>query len=566
MRAIQQSIVILFLLFIANNNAVLACSPCGALSNVTQNVNGSNLELTFTSNAGWECCYTVQIEIICENANFSGVANYSSQQICINGGGGSSTINNTPTPYPLTVIDLSNFCPGNYKWRASETGCGIYTSTYYFTVTGTSPIVLDVTASADTICTIENTQLLASATGGCNNGTINYSWSPTTGLSNPNIANPVATPGTTTTYTVTATESGSCTAPQFQDITITVNPTPTATISGTTSLCDGDPVTDITLTGADGTSPYTINYNLDGVPQTAVITNGNSSVIQGPNSPPGTYTYSLTSVEDANGCSQSQSGNAVITVNALPVVDAGTDQILCEPNGITPSEVTLNGSGADSYTWDNGVQNGVAFTPPTGTTIYTVTGTDVNGCQNTDQVSVTALTLPVANGLPDHVYGNAPMEVSFSNLSQGAVSYTWDFGDGNTVSTNDLSSVANNYTTPGIYTVTLTASNGICYETWTVVIEVIPPMVVEPTNIFTPNNDQSNDQYHLILLYAKEFEGTIVNRWGNYMATITGVNSGWDGKTESGKDAEEGVYYIKYIASDFNGNSVEGHTYFHLIR
>ena len=96
------------ILLVAFTNYSLACSPCGALSNVTQNINGTNLELTFTSNAGWQCCYTVQIEIVCANASFTGIANYSSQEICINGGNAASSTWSTPVPYPLTVIDISN--------------------------------------------------------------------------------------------------------------------------------------------------------------------------------------------------------------------------------------------------------------------------------------------------------------------------------------------------------------------------------------------------------------------------------------------------------------------------
>ncbi|MER2997765.1 gliding motility-associated C-terminal domain-containing protein [Pontibacter populi] len=49
-----------------------------------------------------------------------------------------------------------------------------------------------------------------------------YSWSPAIGLNNPNIANPVATPETTTTYTVTITTAGGCTF--SDDVTITVLP------------------------------------------------------------------------------------------------------------------------------------------------------------------------------------------------------------------------------------------------------------------------------------------------------------------------------------------------------
>ena len=72
-----------------------------------------------------------------------------------------------------------------------------------------------------------------------------------------------------------------------------------------------------------------------------------------------------------------------ITVNDLPTVDAGTDQTVCGGDN-----VTISGSGASTYTWDNGVDDGVAFTAST-TTTYTVTGTDANGCINTDQVTVT---------------------------------------------------------------------------------------------------------------------------------------------------------------------------------
>ena len=549
------------------SSTVIACSPCGALSNVTQNVNGSNLELTFSSNAGWNCCYTVQIEIVCENANFSGVANYLSQEICINGGTGPSTTNTDTVPYPLTVIDLSNFCPGTYKWRAWEIPCNIYTPTQTFVVAGASPILLDVSATEDTICFGDNTQFSASASGGCNNGTLNYSWSPATGLNNPNIANPVASPAVTTTYTCTVTESGSCTAPQTADLTITINPLPTATISGTTEVCQGDDSPLITLTGSGSTAPYTINYSINGFAENPVVTSGNSITISVPTVVPGTYVYGLIDIQDASAtlCSQNQTGTATITVNPLPVVEAGEDLELCEPNNTSPSEITLSGSGALTYEWDNGAVNDVAFIPPGGVTVFTVIGTDVNGCQNTDNLTVTSYPLPVANGAADLVYGNVPVSVNFSNLSQGAVSYVWDFGDGNVVTSNTLNDVFNNFTSPGIYTVTLTASNGICYDTWTIEIEVLPPMVVTPPNVFTPNGDGVNDDYFVDVKYGEKFEAIILHRWGNLITTLNHLNQGWNGMS-NGKMVEDGVYFIKYKATDFAGHEIEGHTFFELIQ
>ena len=64
-------------------------------------------------------------------------------------------------------------------------------------------------------------------------------------------------------------------------------------------------------------------------------------------------------------------------------VNAGNDQTVC-----AGASVTLSGFGANTYTWSNGVQNGVAFVP-TGTQTYTVTGTNAQGCSATDQVIVT---------------------------------------------------------------------------------------------------------------------------------------------------------------------------------
>lgn len=57
---------------------------------------------------------------------------------------------------------------------------------------GTNPTVVSPSTS---ICTEQSTQLNAS-------GGFAYSWFPATGLNNPNIANPVASPDTTTTYIV----------------------------------------------------------------------------------------------------------------------------------------------------------------------------------------------------------------------------------------------------------------------------------------------------------------------------------------------------------------------------
>jgi gliding motility-associated-like protein len=98
-----------------------------------------------------------------------------------------------------------------------------------------------------------------------------------------------------------------------------------------------------------------------------------------------TYTTSTNSptftLQNTNGCDSVVTLN--LTINKLQVLIAGNDITACQGDNIT-----LTASGATTYSWTGGATNGVAFVPPTGTTIYIVTGTDDNGCSATDAVSV----------------------------------------------------------------------------------------------------------------------------------------------------------------------------------
>jgi uncharacterized delta-60 repeat protein len=178
---------------------------------------------------------------------------------------------------------------------------------------------------------------------------------------------------------------------------------------------------------------------------------------------------------------------AVFTVFQLPAVNAGADQTVCEG---TP--ITLSASGAVNYSWDNAAQDGVSFIP-TGTQVYTVTGTDANNCSNTDQVTVTVNTLPTINagadqtvcdGDPVTLTASGGTSYAWNNSIQDGVSFTPSVGsttytvtgtDANNCSNTDQVTVTVN-TLPAINAgsdqtvcdgdpVTLTASGGTSY-TW----------------------------------------------------------------------------------------------------
>ncbi len=183
-----------------------------------------------------------------------------------------------------------------------------------------------------------------------------YSWSG-------GVQNGIAfvPPVGTTSYTVTGTiNSSGCS----NTATISITSGPDINInSSATSLCDGQSII-LTASGAD--SYLWNNGAADGV-------SFNPSI--------GTTTYTVIGTNTSTGCQNTDS--IQITVNPLPNVNAGNDQTTC--NG---QSVTLNASGATTYSWNNSVTNNSVFTP-TATNTYIVVGTDANGCQDSDTVNVT---------------------------------------------------------------------------------------------------------------------------------------------------------------------------------
>ncbi|MEY3237885.1 MAG: hypothetical protein RI883_1986, partial [Bacteroidota bacterium] len=268
-----------------------------------------------------------------------------------------------------------------------------------------------------------------------------------------------------------------------------------------------------------------------------------------------TYNYT-----DGNNCANS--ATVTINVNQLPIVDAGTDLTICAGTALT-----LLATGGVTYTWSNGIINGQDTIPAVGVNSYTVTGTDVNGCLNTDLITVTVLDEPVAILSADINTGLPILTVNFSNNSLNATNYTWDFGNGTNLTITNQNNQTIMYLVPGTYDVILTASNGICEDQDQLPIIVIPfpdPIIYVP-NVFSPNNDASNDEYFIDTENVSIIELIILNRWGNVVYETTDLNGKWNGQW-NGKDASEGVYFYKYVITGLNGIVLEGHGNLTLLR
>ena len=337
----------------------------------------------------------------------------------------------------------------------------------------------------------------------------------------------------TTEYTFTP-DAGQCASEQF--VSVEVGPPSTPTFDVIPPICSGIDVSlpSESLEGFTGTWSPVIN-NLE------------------------TTTYTFT--PDANQCALVT--DLTIEVLENPIISTGDPLIAC-----IGDIVTLLGSGAGSggtYSWDNGVVDGVPFTVSE-TLLYTVTGTDENGCIGTASIMVTGLPVPIAGISASPESGGVPLEVIFTNTSQNATNYQWDFGNDEFNTVNNQSAQNSTYLDFGSYTVWLIADNGVCDDSISIVISTtVEPQIFVP-NVFTPNSDGSNETFMISTENMQSIELLIVNRWGNLMATIDDLNGGWDGITPGGRDAKEGVYFYRYSATGLDGSEWVGHGFFSLVR
>ncbi len=269
-------------------------------------------------------------------------------------------------------------------------------------------------------------------------------------------------PTATTTFTLTSTVNG-CTS--TDDVVVTVNALPIANAGPDQAVCIGSPVT-LNSTGPNPT-------------WTGGITNGLAF------SPNVTQTYTLT-VVDANLCTSSD--DVLVTVNLYPIISAGSDQTVC-----SGTAVSLSGSGGTSYTWDNGVLDGVSFVPAVGTVTYTATDNNPTGCSGSDQVTITVNPLPIVNAGIDTLICSG---VSIILAGQGAVTYTWD--------NNVINGILFTPISTATYNVIGTDVNG-CVNTDQVVVSVTPTPIVSfvpsvssgcvPVSVIFTNTNPTNNTY-----------------------------------------------------------------------
>ncbi|MBL4593775.1 MAG: PKD domain-containing protein [Flavobacteriales bacterium] len=383
--------------------------------------------------------------------------------------------------------------------------CGLDTA--YITIQIVPPPTAALTISKDTICEGE-TVTFGDLSGGGANG---YSWNFGDGTGW--IASGAG--GVSHTYNFAGDyviqfavfiTGGTASCTDTATIPLHVLPSPVANFNFDNNMgCDS-----MTVNYTDFSSVDAVTWQWD-------FDNGNFSNLQNPPAQfygaPGSYNVQL-DVSSINGCINSIT--QVIDVFQSPV-PAFIPTSVCQNEVASFTDQSTSSGGDPIITWNWDFGDGNSSTQQNPTHIYTTTGSvsvilDVStaNCSASDTIIVTVETAPTANYNPDVVVGCSPLGVNFTNTSSlNAVSFFWDFGDGNTsTATNPTYTFINNFGVDTTFIVTLISQTTFgCSDTTFQLITVYP----NPIAGFT--NDATLDCAPLIVNFTNTSIGAVTYSW-----------------------------------------------------
>lgn len=445
----------------------------------------------------------------------------------------------TNAPVVLTATPPGGVFSGNgiiadNTFDPSVAGIGTHSISYTFSdnggCTATTTLLIEVTGvnltatATEIICPGQSVQL--SAEGGTN-----YIWSPAEYLDNANIANPTATPPTTTVFTVQSTADNGCVSEAIS--VVVVNPLPYFPNEGIdTTICQFDTLT-MQLTDVLPISNYTYVWSPNVGLSDPTISNPVATITESTN-----YTLIITG---SDGCQTSR--NYTIRGDITPPALLPNPLVLCHTTGevlsVSPAEYA-------QYLWHNGATSDTITATQSG--IYSVSVTDNNGCTASASAEVVS-----SNNIPVEITGNLVLQAdnptTTLSVTDTYAHYEWSTG----------SQQANiSITKQGNYSVTVTDSNGCTGSDVVTVTKYDPYLIVIP-NAFSPNGDNTNDVFRVFVQETAQINTAIYNRWGQKVYEGSDNLSAWDG-TFKGMNCEMGsyIYVVNVSFSDGEQRTLKG--------
>ena len=352
--------------------------------------------------------------------------------------------------------------------------------------------------------------------------------------------------GSATPYSFTVTDAHGCVA----TATVTLVNPPALAITNITRVnpsCNGATDGSITVTTTGGTPGLTFSNGLS--------TTAGTSPFVFANQAGGDFIITVT---DAHGCLAT--GNTTLTASAILRPRASVDvSRVCLPGIVTFDGTASTTTVGTIVTYDWAFGDGNTGTGAQASNTYaaagtynvTLTITSSTGCvyDSTFVAMVTALPDAVADftSTPtrDEYINTENAEIRFEDLSQNAVRWLWDFGNGDTTTRQNPT-----FRLPaGITCVGLTVFNDAvlnCPHTDTLCYNVVEEGIHVPT-AFIPGGSGANAFFHPFTHEVFEsYEMRIYDRWGIEIAAFSDILPGWDGK-KNGTIVPEGVYTYRIV-------------------
>ncbi|MCW3071816.1 MAG: hypothetical protein JWO44_1706 [Bacteroidetes bacterium] len=511
------------------------CTSSGTTVNVTVNVN----PLATAGSSGTVICSGTSV-----NLSSTGGSSYS-----WTGPGGYTSGAQNPV---IAAAAVSN--SGTYIVTVSNAAGCTDTASVSILVNPTPAAPL-ASVNASNVC--EGQDLLFSSSS---TGATSYSWNGPNGFisgsQNPTLTG--ATVAASGTYTVIAS-AGSCFS-VASTVTVTVNANPTAGASiSTDTVCSGNTVN----LGATGGGSY--SWTGPGTFTSAVQ---NPSVTGAAVSNSGTYTVIVT---NSAGCADT--AMVSLLVNQSPNAPLATSETTCIGDTLL---LSATGTGTINWYSDPGLttivqSNNSTYSPslPLNTSAtYYITSTDANGCTSSISTAGASNYNITASAGASPTSGFIPLNVSFTNSStgvDGSDSYTWSI-NGSPFST--AYSPSYTFVTEGNYAITMIAidNESGCTDTTALSIFADGEVTFSVPNIFTPNNDGSNDAFTIMGHGLTELHVAIYDRWGLKMYEFDGVHGSWDGRTTAGVEVSDGTYFYMLDAKGATGKDYHQNGSFMIMR
>ncbi len=504
-------------------------STDGTISNLT----AGNYSITLTDGTG---CNAVDNVMVMEPTEIMLQVNQT-DALCFGSSTGTATVNASGgtdvftyqwnDPLSQTTAIATNLSMGSYVVTVTDSnGC-------FKTIESTvgEPTILDLTTSATAVSCFNGSDgtLTVSGNGGTPNYT--YNWSNGVNTAQNTISNIAAG-----IYTVTVTDVNNCSATQTVEVTEPLSPISNS-ISGTDVSCNGGSDGTVTTIVNGGTPNYTYDWS-NGVSGTnntisglsvgtyfVTITDTNGCIFNDDvtlNEPiaisttssstpesclgnDGTATFvpsggtapyqfiwdnnqtdatatGLTegdhfiTITDSNGC---EFNDQIMVSGSLDVSVSVTSTAVSCNGGVngTASAIGSGGNGTYSFQWSDAMNQTVSTATGLSAGIYSVTVTDIIGCNVTETVEVTEpVPLQLSTTTTD-VSCNGALDGSATVTAGGGVGpYTYFWNDMNTQTSPTATGLI-----PGVYVVLITDANA-CSATASVTIDQPGALVIDAQN------------------------------------------------------------------------------------